>query len=560
MKKLRILLVTGGGWHDFAVGKQILSKQFAGYGYDVETTEDLERLTQSLDNLDVLVFYTQGGALTDAQFGNIEKFVSAGGGLVGVHCGNDSFLNWSDRSVHTPWRKLLGSHFYSHPPVLFYKDVVTNAAHQLLKGLPALEGNDELYQSDVDADCDVFLSARYQGKLYPMAYTKTHGEGRVFYTAHGHWPESLNNAGYAQLLGRGIRWAAKDWSDASAKPLRWGVVGYGGAFNMGKHHLDHAVTAGIVAAGATDLDPKRVAIAKTDFPEITTYPSLADMVKDPNIDGVTIITPHSAHAANVIEALNAGKHVVTEKPMAITAAECDEMIAAAKANGKMLSVYHSRRWDNDWLVLEGILRSGKIGAPYYIEGAMHGFGRPGGEWWRDDKTISGGVMHDWGAHNWFWIQRMLTMFGPAKIEEVTGFFSRRVWHHVTNEDLGLAIVRYDGNRMAKFECGQLCPEMPPKFRIFGPKGFIELHWGWGDCPKEKQGVISVYEYVNGKPVLSRVRFDKVPSTWGDFYVNIANHLTHGEPLEITAEEARTVIAIIDTAHKSAAEGKSLPLL
>ncbi|PTX92059.1 hypothetical protein DB346_24230 [Verrucomicrobia bacterium LW23] len=559
MKKLRILLVTGGGWHDFAAGKKILTSQFESYGYSVEATEDLARLAAPLNGLDVLVFYTQGGALTDAQFAGVEKFVSGGGGLVGIHCANDSFLNFKDRADHTPWRKLLGSHFVSHPPVLWYKDTVTNAAHPLLKGLPPLDGTDELYQSDIDADCDVFLSARYQGKLYPMAYTRPHGAGRVFYTAHGHWPESLNNAGYALLLHRGLRWAAGDWP-SEIKPLRWGVVGYGGAFNMGKHHLDHAVGAGMVAAGATDLDPKRVAIAKTDFPDITTYASLTEMVADPNIDGVTIITPHSAHKANVIEALNAGKHVVTEKPMGITAAECDEMIAAAQAAGKMLSVYHSRRWDNDWLVLEQILKSGKIGAPYYIEGAMHSFGRPGGEWWRDDKAISGGVMHDWGAHNWFWIQRMLTMFGPAKVEEVTGFFSRRVWHHVTNEDLGVAIVRYDGNRMAKFECGQLNPESLPKFRIFGAKGFIELYWGWGNRPKEKQGIISVYEYINGKPVKSTVSFEKVPSTWGEFYVNISNHLTQGEPLEITPEEARTVIAIIDTAHKSAEAGKSLPLL
>ncbi|MFH1708653.1 MAG: Gfo/Idh/MocA family oxidoreductase [Planctomycetota bacterium] len=130
-----------------------------------------------------------------------------------------------------------------------------------------------------------------------------------------------------------------------AGQIKVGVVGYGGAFNMGKCHLMEMQKAGMVPAAVTEIDPARLKVAETDFPGIGTFASVGAMLKGSDVDLVTIITSHNTHAKLAIECLKAGRHVVTEKPFAITTAECDAMIAAAKKSRVTLSTYHNRHWE-----------------------------------------------------------------------------------------------------------------------------------------------------------------------------------------------------------------------
>ncbi len=115
-----------------------------------------------------------------------------------------------------------------------------------------------------------------------------------------------------------------------ASDIKVGVVGYGGAFNMGRVHLQEMQKAGMTPTAIAEIDPARLAVATQDFPGIETYSSLPAMLKKSKVDLITIITPHNTHAPLALRALKAGRHVVCEKPMAITTGECDAMIAAAK--------------------------------------------------------------------------------------------------------------------------------------------------------------------------------------------------------------------------------------
>ena len=137
-----------------------------------------------------------------------------------------------------------------------------------------------------------------------------------------------------------------------ASDIKVGVIGYGGAFNMGKSHLNEMQKAGMTPVAVAEIDKDRLKVAEEEFPGIETYSSVATMLKKSDVNLITIITPHNSHAKLALQCLNAGKSVCCEKPLAITTKECDEMIAAAKKNKVVLSTYHNRHWDG--CILEAV--------------------------------------------------------------------------------------------------------------------------------------------------------------------------------------------------------------
>jgi scyllo-inositol 2-dehydrogenase (NADP+) len=328
-----------------------------------------------------------------------------------------------------------------------------------------------------------------------------------------------------------------------AAPIRCAVVGYGGAFNMGKHHLEQInAIPGLTGVAVCDVDKARTAQAKADFPEMEVFNDLGKMIQWGEFDLAVIITPHNTHARLAIQCSEAGKHVIVEKPMCITIKEATAMIEAAKKAGKMLSVYHNRRWDGDFLTIMEVIEKGLIGDVFRVEATSASYGDPG-TWWRSDKKISGGAMYDWGAHFIYWILRII----PEKMVNVTGFMQKRVWDHVTNEDEVEAIIRFESGAVASYQQSSIARVGRPKWRILGTKGAIT--GGWES--------IEVHTDVKGIPAVATLKPKDSP--WGAYYSNIADHLLRGKPLEITAESARRVIAVIDCAEQSWKTGKAVPV-
>ena len=126
-------------------------------------------------------------------------------------------------------------------------------------------------------------------------------------------------------------------ADKPTNRIHGAVIGYGGAFNMGKAHANWMNAAGIPTVAACDVDPARMEAARTDFPGIRTYSSVKALLKDEEVGLCVVILPHNLHARVAIQCAEAGKHVVVEKPMCITVKEADAMIAAARAAGSLSS-------------------------------------------------------------------------------------------------------------------------------------------------------------------------------------------------------------------------------
>lgn len=315
------------------------------------------------------------------------------------------------------------------------------------------------------------------------------------------------------------------------------IIGYGGAFNMGRHHGQAIEGAGMKVVAACDIDAARVATAAEDFPGIDTYTSVDELLKNPKVDLCIIILPHNLHASVSVQCSNAGKHVVVEKPMCTSVAEADAMVEAASKAGKMLSVFHNRRWDGDFVTIRELIQQGMIGDVFHLEACMGGMHEPG-SWWRTNKQISGGAMFDWGAHIIDWIFH----FVPEEMAGVDGYFHKLRWHNVTNEDHTELVIRFAGGQTAQVEMSSLAASSKPRWRILGTHGAIVMQ-NWNE----------IEVTVDHKGHLAKFTMKPKDSDWPAYYRNIAGHLMQGEDLVVKADEARRIIAAIEAAEQSSGQ-------
>ena len=332
-----------------------------------------------------------------------------------------------------------------------------------------------------------------------------------------------------------------------ASEIKVGVLGYGGAFNMGRAHLGEMQRAGMTPVAVAEIDAERLEVAEADFPGIQTYPSLSAMLRKSDVNLIAIITPHNTHAKLAVQALKAGRHVVCEKPFAITTAECDGMIAAAKQSRVVVSTYHNRHWDGCILAAMKQVKSGLIGEVHRVEAHMGNYGKPG-DWWRSSKSISGGIMYDWGVHLLEYSLQIL----DSDIAEVSGFArsgfwaKQSTWKKDTNEDEGFAVVRFTNGKWLTLNMSSLESNPERSFlEVTGTLGSIILEWGFNEVITHDGADVIATRYAN-------------PESEGwRLYQNIADHLVKGRKLIITPEWARRPIHILDLAGRSARQGKAL---
>ena len=324
--------------------------------------------------------------------------------------------------------------------------------------------------------------------------------------------------------------------------IKSGVVGFGGAHGMGRYHVEHLRAAGVAPIAMVDPDPQRLSAAQQDFPELERYRSVTDMLSRSEVNLVVIVTPHNTHAKLAIQCMKAGRHVITEKPFAITTSECDRMIAEAKRRRVMLSTYHNRHWDSDPVDAVRQIRRGVIGQVVGVELNMCQYAPPDNSW-RGSKSISGGILYDWGAHILEWGLQLI----DSPMVEVTGFATRGFWAAKTKwkndtiEDEVHAVVRFKSGQRLSLCISQISIDSPPKLVVKGTKG----NYVAGKIIRQKgnQTITSTHRLPPRHPER--------------YYQNVVAHLTKGTPLVITAQWARRPIHIMDLANRSAILGRSL---
>jgi predicted dehydrogenase len=327
--------------------------------------------------------------------------------------------------------------------------------------------------------------------------------------------------------------------------MKVGVIGYGGAFNAGKQHMERmAAQENFEPAAICDIDPKREEAAKADFPGITYYTDIDEMLARSEVELVSVVLPHNLHAPIALKCLRAGKHVVVEKPLAITVEECDQLIEESRRQGKILVPYHNRHWDA--IPLTMVANLDKIGRTVRWESHWAGWNKPR-DWWRANKDVAGGIMYDWGAHIMEWMLQVM----PYEMTEISGFAVDEVWPAKIEDEITVT-VRFGKNGVGYHVASDIDDiERGPLVRVIGTKGSLTgrmVDW-------DNSEVVLHQEDANG--IRQRTILPILPENQAAFYRNVHDHLMQGDDLVITAELGRRVIQILDYGSQSAVSGGAM---
>ena len=291
------------------------------------------------------------------------------------------------------------------------------------------------------------------------------------------------------------------------------------------------------------------------------------LIEAPDVHLVVVATPNDSHASLAIAALEAGKHVVVEKPMAPTLAEASEMVITADRVGRTLTVFHNRRWDRDYQTIKAMVEQGVLGELLTVGSRVMTYGP---EWpnygvsasapqWRMRAAHGGGFLADWGPHL---VDQCLDLTGewPASLScqlrsdlwatEVEDFFSLR--------------LSFPSGLLATLEASNNARMPLPRWFIVGREGTLIAEGEWGRWTEMR-----IRRTIAGVPT------DLVPQAIGPssggrnydvgeglselFYGDLAEALSAGRAPAITARRARDVMAILEAARLSNATGQVVAL-
>ncbi|BET43901.1 oxidoreductase [Atlantibacter hermannii] len=191
--------------------------------------------------------------------------------------------------------------------------------------------------------------------------------------------------------------------------IRVGLIGYGYASKT--FHAPLIVgTPGMTLAAVSSSDASKV---HADWPNVTVVSDPKQLFNDPSLDLIVIPTPNDTHFPLARAAMEAGKHVVVDKPFTVTLSQARELEAMAKSRGLVLSVFHNRRWDSDFLTLKGLIAEGKLGEVSYFESHFDRYRPQVRNRWREQAGPGSGIWYDLGPHL---IDQALVLFGvPVSI-------------------------------------------------------------------------------------------------------------------------------------------------
>ena len=221
-----------------------------------------------------------------------------------------------------------------------------------------------------------------------------------------------------------------------------GIIGFG---RIGAEHAGWlAASRNARAVAVADATPARQALARDRG--LTVYGTPAELLADPAVQAVLAATPTAMHSEHAGAALLAGKHVLVEKPMALDLAQARELARIARERGLVLSVFHNRRWDADYLTVRRAIASGALGRLINVESRLGQWAscvgpaareyRPG---WRNEAAFGGGGLYDWGSH---FVDQLWRLMWPARPVRVFAQLRGNVWTQDC-DDFARVLIDFD---------------------------------------------------------------------------------------------------------------------
>lgn len=348
---------------------------------------------------------------------------------------------------------------------------------------------------------------------------------------------------------------------SSSSPVRVALVGYGNAGRIFHAPLVSGVP-GLVLRCIVSSRPEAVA---RDWPAVPVVATPPQAFADPDIDLVVIATSNQSHHPLAKEALLAGKHVLVDKPFTVTLAQAEDLLAVARAQDRVLTVFQNRRWDADFLALRQVLASGQLGRIVHFESHFDRYRPDVPNRWRDEDLPGSGLWFDLGAHL---VDQALQLFGcpddlHLDLAQQRDGARTNDWFHAQlrygSRDPALRVILHGS---------ALVPALGPRFAMHGMLGsFVKYgldpqedalkaggrpqwealgHWGRDPLGGE------VVRHVDGQP-----RAEPAPDPAGNylaFYAQLLAHLRGQGPVPVSAAEAHQVMALLGRGETSARLG------
>ena len=345
---------------------------------------------------------------------------------------------------------------------------------------------------------------------------------------------------------------------ATRTPIRVALIGYGLAGRVFHAPLIDAEPRLSLRMVVT-RDPARVEAVRAGLPQVDVVPPDVAL-SHPDIDLVVVASPHDSHARLARSALEAGKHVVVDKPFTLSLAEARELRDLATRTGRLLSVFQNRRWDSDFLALRQAVDAGLIGRPLHLESRFERFRPDVRDRWRERDDGAGGVWWDLGPHL---VDQALCLMGVP--DRVQASFARQRdgaggvdWAHVVLES---------SDARAVLQAGLMAAGGGPRFLLHGDRGSVVKH---GSDPQEQQLASGVRPGDPGwgadpdRPIhfAGDGTQRNLPPVNGDqsrYYRGIASALLDGGPNPVPPDQAVAVMAVLEAAIASAREGRAIKL-
>jgi UDP-N-acetyl-2-amino-2-deoxyglucuronate dehydrogenase len=325
---------------------------------------------------------------------------------------------------------------------------------------------------------------------------------------------------------------------------------------------------------ACDADPDRAGAFAARFGAAKAYSDVAAMLKDSGAQAVVIGTPHPAHAGPAILAAEAGAHVLVEKPMAATLADCDAMLAASRQAGVTLGVISQRRLYEPVLRMKAAIDAGKVGAPVLGVFQMYSWRDPA--YYRSDPwrgrwdTEGGGVLVNQSPHQLDLLQWLM----GGEVDEISGYWANLNHPEIEVEDTAVATVRFRGGALGSIITSvSQKPGIYTKVHVHGSNGasvgvetdrgatFVAGVSAIAEPPLNDLWTIPGEEHrLAESQDEDRARFSQIDATTHYHALQIRDFLRaalDGRPPLVTGEEGRKVVAMFTAIYRSQRERRPI---
>lgn len=334
-----------------------------------------------------------------------------------------------------------------------------------------------------------------------------------------------------------------------------GIIGYG---RIGAEHAAWISAAhNARVGGVVDATEARAAMARQKG--FRTYQTIEQLLADDTIDTVLVATPTSMHYDHGRLAIEARRHVMIEKPVALDAEQAVALKELAEKCAVKLCVFQCRRWDIDYLTVKAAIEQQRFGRVFNVESRLGQWGscvgpaareyRPG---WRNERAFGGGGLYDWGSH---FVDQLWQLMLPARPTQVFAQLRGNVWTRDC-DDFARVVINFDSGAVALCEINTTTTRPLPRWHIDGELGsassphspkFDTHEWAKLAFTRAQDG--ETFAVEKAPPGMTETQI------WEAF----ASSIQHGGEPPVTIDSVLPTMALLDAARESSESGRAISL-